>query len=217
MVPEIFESFWQNLAEISPPIFWAGLVFLAGIFISRWIGNLAITFLIKIRLNQVLKRVGLEEVLSKIDTRLNAPKFLGEIVKWFFIIIFLTLALEILGLTQFSQFLEKIIGYFPNIFISALIFIIAAFLTDFSQKIVVGTLEEEKITYSKLFGRLIRWAIWLFAILAILYQLQITPLLILVIFIGMMITTSITLGVAFGLGGKDLAARILKELEEKLK
>ncbi|HEY0089318.1 MAG TPA: hypothetical protein VGB37_10765 [Candidatus Lokiarchaeia archaeon] len=217
MVPEIFESFWQNLTEISPPIFWAGLVFLAGILISRWIGNLAITFLIKIRLNQVLKRVGLEEVLSKIDTRLNAPKFLGEIVKWFFIIIFLTLALEILGLTQFSQFLEKIIGYFPNIFISALIFIIAAFLTDFSQKIVVGTLEEEKITYSKLFGRLIRWAIWLFAILAILYQLQITPLLILVIFIGMIITISITLGIAFGLGGKDLAAKILKELEEKLK
>jgi len=217
MVPEIFESFWQNLTEISPPIFWAGLVFLTGILISRWIGNLAITFLIKIRLNQVLKRVGLEEVLSKIDTRLNAPKFLGEIVKWFFIIIFLTLALEILGLTQFSQFLEKIIGYFPNIFISALIFIIAAFLTDFSQKIVVGTLEEEKITYSKLFGRLIRWAIWLFAILAILYQLQITPLLILVIFIGMIITISITLGIAFGLGGKDLAAKILKELEEKLK
>jgi len=46
MVPEIFESFWQNLTEISPPIFWAGLVFLAGILISRWIGILAITFLI---------------------------------------------------------------------------------------------------------------------------------------------------------------------------
>ncbi len=217
MVPEIFESFWQNLTEISPPIFWAGLVLLSGILISHWFGAVAAAFLNKIRLNQVLKRVGLEEVLLKIDIHLNAPKFLGEIVKWFFIVIVLTFALWILGLTQFSQFLEKIIGYFPNIFISALIFIIAAFLTDFSQKIVVGTLEEEKITYSKLFGRLIRWAIWLFAILAILYQLQITPLLILVIFIGMIITISITLGIAFGLGGKDLAAKILKELEEKLK
>ena len=217
MESEIFESFWQTLIAISPPIFWAGLVLLIGIFISKWLGTLATAFLNKIRLNQVLKRVGLEEVLSKIDTRLNAPKFFGELVRWFFIIVFLMATFDILGLLQLSQFLEKIIGYFPNIFISALIFIIAAFLTDFSQKIVVGTLEEEKITYSKLFGRLIRWAIWLFAILAILYQLQITPLLILVIFIGIMITTSITLGVAFGLGGKDLAARILKELEEKFK
>lgn len=217
MAPEIFESFWQNLTEISPPIFWAGLVLLAGILISYWFGAIAAAFLNKIRLNQVLKRVGLEDVLLKIDIHLNAPKFLGEIVKWFFIIIVLTLALEILGLTQFNQFLEKVIGYFPNIFVSALIFVIAAFLTDFSQKIVVGTLEEERITYSKLLGRLIRWAIWLFAILAILYQLKIVPSLILAIFIGMIITISITLGIAFGLGGKDLAAKILKELEEKLK
>jgi len=64
---------------------------------------------------------------------------------------------------------------------------------------------------------MIRWAIWFFAILAILYQLQITPSLILVIFIGMVATTSIALGLSFGLGGKDLAVKILKELEEKFK
>ena len=82
---------------------------------------------------------------------------------------------------------------------------------------MVGTLEKEKITYSRFLGRMVRWAIWLFAILAILYQLQITPSLILTIFIGMVATISIALGIAFGLGGKDLAAKILKELEEKFK
>jgi small-conductance mechanosensitive channel len=124
---------------------------------------------------------------------------------------------EILGFSQLSQFFQKIISYFPNIFISALIFLVALFLTDFSQKIVIGTLEEERITYSRFLGRAIRWLIWLFAILAILYQLQITPSLILTVFIGMIMTISLALGVAFGLGGKDLAAKILKELEEKFK
>ena len=217
MWSEISKIFWQNLTEISPPIFWAGLVLLVGILIAKWLGQISVAFLNKIKLNQLLKRMGLEEALVKIDARLNAPKFFGEIVKWFFVIVFLMLSTGILGLTQFSQFLEKVIGYFPNIFISCLIFLVAAFLADFSQKIVVGTLEEEKITYSRFLGRLFRWAIWLFAILAILYQLQITPSLILAIFIGMVATTSIALGIAFGLGGKDLAAKILKELEEKFK
>ena len=217
MIQEIFQTFWQNLTEVSPPIFWAGLVLLVGIIISKWIGGLSAAFLNQIKLNQVFKRMGLEEALLKIDARLNAPKFFGEIVKWFFIIVFLMVSFEILGLTQFSQFLGKVIGYYPNIFISALIFIVAAFLADFSQKIVVGTLEKEKITYSRFVGKWISWAIWLFAILAILYQLQITPSLILVIIIGMVATTSIALGIAFGLGGKDLAAKILKELEEKFK
>ena len=217
MWQEIFQSFWQNLTQISPSIFWAILVLFIGWFVSKWIGQVAAVFLSKIRLNQVLKRMGLEEALTKIDTRLNAPKFFGEIVRWFFVILFSMAASEISGLTQFSQFLEKVIGYYPNIFIAALIFVVAVFLADFSQKIVVGTLEKEKITYSRFLGRAIRWAIWLFAILAILYQLRITPSLILAILIGMVVTISIALGIAFGLGGKDLAAKILKELEEKFK
>ena len=217
MWQELSKLFWQNLTEISPPIFWAGLVLLLGILVAKWMAAIIVAFLNRIKLNQLLKRMGLEEALSTIDASLNAPKFFGEIVKWFFIVLSLMASSEILGLRQFSQFLEKVIGYFSNIFISALIFVVAVFLSDFSQKIVVGTLEEEKITYSRFLGRMIRWAIWLFAILAILYQLQITPSLILTIFIGMVATISIALGLSFGLGGKDLAAKILKELEEKFK
>lgn len=199
MFKEISETIWQNLTEISPPIFWAGLVLLIGILIAKWAGAISSAFLSKIRLNQILKSIGLEEALSKIDIRLNAPKFFGEIVRWFFVILFLMAAVEILGLTPFSQFLEKVIDYYPNIFIAALIFLVAVFLADFSQKIVVGTLEKEKITYSRFLGRAIRRTIWLFAILAILYQLQITPSLILVVIIGMVATISIALGIAFGL------------------
>lgn len=213
----MFEKICEKLTDISPSIFWSGLVLLLGILVAKWMAALTCAFISRIRLNQILKRMGLEEALSKIDASLNAPKFFGELVKWFFIVLSLMASSEILGLTQFSQFLEKVIGYFPNIFISALIFVVAVFLSDFSQKIVVGTLKEEKITYSRFLGRMIRWAIWLLAILAILYQLQITPSLILVIFIGMVATTSIALGIAFGLGGKDLAVKILKELEEKFK
>lgn len=217
MWQETIQLFWQYLTEISPSIFWAGLVLLVGILIAKWAAALAAAFLGKIRLNQVLKRMGLEETLSKIDTRLNAPGFFGEIVKWFLIIVFLMAASEILGLAQFSQFLEKVIGYFPNIFIACLIFLVAVFLSDLSQKIVVGTLEEEKITYSRFLGKMTRGAIWFFAVMAILYQLKIIPSLILVIFIGGVVAFSIALGIAFGLGGKDLAVKILKEFEEKFK
>lgn len=217
MFQETARLIWQTLTQISPSIFWASLLLLVGIIVSNWMEALSVYFFKKIRLNQVLKRISLEEILSKVDIRLNAPKFFGEIIQWFFILLFLMVSLEIVGLTQFSQFLEKVISYFPNIFVSVIIFVVAAFLTDFSQKIVVGTLEKEKITYSRFFGRLLRWGIWFFAILAILYQLKITSTLILVILIGVVITISIALGIAFGLGGKDLAAKILKELEEKFK
>lgn len=217
MFQETINLVWQNLTQISPSIFWASLFFLLGIIISKSAQGLCIAFLNKIRLNQLLKRIGLEEPLSKANIKLNAPKFFGEIVKWFIITIFLMTSSEILGLNQLSQLLQEVIAYFPNIFIAALIFVVSVFLADFSKKLVVGTLEKEKITYSRFLGRSIYWVIWFFAVLAILYQLRITPPLILAIFVGLVATISIALGIAFGLGGKDLASRILKELEEKFK
>ncbi len=217
MREEFLGTFLQKWIDYLPQVSWALLVFVAGWFVAKIVGRLVAVFLEKIRLNQVFKRMGWEEALTKVDIRFSASKFFGEIVRWFFVTLFLMACAEIVGLLQFSQFLGKVIGYFYNIFIAALIFIIAVFLADLSQKVVVGTLEKEKITYSRFLGKWITWTIWAIAILAILYQLQITPTLILVIFIGMVATISITLGIAFGFGGKDLAAKILKELEDKFK
>ncbi len=217
MVQELITLVWQNLAEIFPAILGGILILIVGFIIAGSLKSLTITFLKKIRLNQVLKRLGLEATLSKIDVSFDIANFFGDIVKWFLVFVFLMACSEVLGLTQFSQFLGEIVAYFPNIFIACLMFVVAAFIADFSRKIVIGTLEKEKIIYSKFLGRVIHWGVWLFALLAILYQLQITRSLILVIFIGMVAATSISIGIAFGLGGKNLAARILQELEEKFK
>lgn len=217
MIQEIITLIWQNIVEVSPAILGSALLLILGFILANSLKKLAVAFLKKIRLNQVLKRLGLDGTLSKIDISFDAANFFGDIVKWFFIFVFLMASSEILRLTQFSQFLEKVVAYFPNIFIACLMFVVAAFIADFSRKIVIGTLEKERIIYSRFLGRLIHWGVWLFALLAILYQLQITPSLILVIFIGMVAATSLSIGIAFGLGGKDLAARILKELEEKFK
>ena len=217
MIQENITLIWQKVSQISPSIFWASFLFLVGIVVANFMEELSVNFLNKIRLNRILERMGLKETFSKIDINLDGAKFFGEIVKWFFIILFLMISSGILGLNSLSQFLQNVILYFPNLFIAFLIFVVAAFLADFSQKIVVGTLEKEKITYSRFLGRSIRWTIWFFAILTILYQLKIAPPLILAIFIGVVVTISLALGIAFGIGGKDLAAKILKELEEKFK
>lgn len=217
MVQEVITLIWQNTIEASPAIFGGILLLFLGFIIASSLKGLSVAFLKRIRLNQVLKRLGIDATLSKMDVSFDSVNFFGDVVKWFFIFVFLMAASEVIGLTQFSQFLERVIEYFPNIFIAFLIFIAAAFIADFSRKIVIRTLEKERVVYSKFLGRLIHWGIWFFALLAVLYQLQITPSLILVVFIGMVAAISISIGIAFGLGGKDLAARILKELEEKFK
>ncbi|MBU0546747.1 MAG: hypothetical protein ABH876_01750 [Patescibacteria group bacterium] len=207
------ESFVENL----PNLIWAIWIFIIGLFVSKWVGNLVSRFLEKIQLGQAIKRMDLEERLMTSDTYFNVPKFFGRITSCFVTLLFLMASAEIIGLLQFSQLLAQAIAYFPNIFIASLIFITAVFISDFSQKIMIAVLEKEKITYSRFLGRIIRWIIWSLSILAILYQLQIAPDLIMTIFIGFIGTIVIAVGIAFGLGGKDIATKILKEFEEKIR
>jgi hypothetical protein len=207
----------EKIFEISPSLFWAGLTLLFGILVAKFFERISQRFFERIKINSVLKRIGLKDSFEKIGISFDAQKFFSEIVQWFFIILFLMLSFEILGLSRFADFLEKIVLYFQNIFISILIFILASYLIDFSQKVFIGSLEKEKITYSRIFGKGFSSLIWVLTTLAILYQLRIVPDLILAIFVGAIITIALVIGISFGLAGKEVVAKFLKEIEEKLK
>lgn len=210
-------EFFERIKIILPSSFWAILVFLIGYFISRWLGNFCSQALRKIRLNQLLKGMGWEEAFLKMEIKFDAEKFIGILVKIFFMILFLMWAFDILKFERIVGYLEKIISYYPNIFVACLLFIAAVFLSNFSNKILIARLEKEKITYSAFLGRWISLAIWIIIILAILYQLKIVPEIILVVLIGFVVAFALSIGISFGLGGKDLVAKFLKEFEEKFK
>lgn len=200
---------WQIGASI--------FVFILGWFVSKIVGQWITSFLNRIHLNKPFERMGWKEVFDRVDIHISITRFIGEISRWSLVFIFLMFSVRIVNLSYLSQFLWEIIKYFPNIFIAIAIFVGAVFLADLSQKIVVGTLEKEKITYSRSLARAIRWIIWFLAVLAILYQLKIVPKLILTIFIGIVFAISISLGISFGFGARNIAAKILKELEDKFK
>lgn len=168
------------------------------------------------RIFQLLKRIGAEEALKKIDENLSFPLFFSEFLRWFLMVIVLIVCSEILGLLQFSKFLsEKIFDLFLNIFIASIIFIIAAFLTDLSQKIFVASVEKEKITYSKFLGNALSKVVWILATLAILYQLKIASNLIIIVFFGIVLFLSLASAIALGLGAKDFIGELLKEKLKK--
>jgi small-conductance mechanosensitive channel len=210
----ILEKF---IEQFSYPILIGGLILLGGVLISKFFENLTLRFLKKMRLALVLKRIGFEEIMEKFWAKFDVEKFLAQIVKWFFIILTLMAFFDALRLERVSNFFEAILHYFPNIFISVLIFLVAVYLLDFSKKIFIGTLEQKKISFTPLVGNSFSLFIWTITILAILYQLKIIPELISAIFFGLVAIVSLALGIAFGLGGKDLAAKFLKDLQEKLK
>ncbi len=213
----MWQEILNNLKEFYPPIFWAIFILLVGYLVSKWIGSFVSRALNRLKINQILKNLGWQETFQRVGINLDAEKFIGLIVRWYFILLSLMAAFEIVGLSQITSYLGKVVSYYPNIFVACLLFLIAVFLSNFSKKVMIGTFEKEKITYSGFLGRWLSFAIWTITVLAILYQLKIVPEIILAVLIGFIVAFALTIGLSFGLGGKDLVSKFLREFEEKFR
>lgn len=211
------QNLWQGFLTFIPTLVGAIIVFIIGWFISVGIGKLIAEILTRIKFNQLFEKVGWKQALERAELKVNASEFLGAIVKWVLVIVFMLAAAEILGFVEFAGFLKSILAYLPNVIVAALIFVVTVILVDIVEKVVRAAVEGVKVGYGHLVSAIIKWSIWIFAILAILHQLGIAKPFMETLFTGFVAMLVIALGISFGLGGKEVAADILQNLKNKLK
>jgi len=214
---QALQNLWQGFLGFIPLLVGAIIVFIIGWFISVGVGRLISEILKRIKLNQILEKGGWKEALEKAEIKVDASGFIGAICKWVLVIVFLLAAVEILGLVQFADFLVKVLAYLPNVIVAALIFVVAVIIADILEKVVRALVEGIRVGYGQIVGTIIKWSIWIFAILAILIQLKIAPTLLQTLFTGFVALIAIAGGIAFGLGGREVAAELLQDLKKKLK
>jgi small-conductance mechanosensitive channel len=214
---QALQNLWQGFLIFIPVLFGAIFIFMLGWFVSIGLGKLVSEVLKKLKFNQLFEKEDWKKVLKKAEIKVDASGFIGAIVKWVLIIVFLLVAVEILGLPHFAEFLKGILSYLPNVIVAALIFVVAVILADIIEKLVRAAVEGIKVGYGQVVSVIVKWSIWVFAILAILHQLGIARPFMEILFSGFVAMLVISSGLAFGLGGKDVAAEILQDLKKKLK
>lgn len=211
------ENLWAAFLSFIPLLIGAIVVLVIGWFIAVGIGRLITEVLKRVKFNQIFEKGNWDEAMAKADIKVDASGFIGGIVKWVMVIVFLLAAVEILGFTEFAYFLQKILAYLPNVIVAALIFVVTVILVDIVEKIVRAAVESIKVGYGAMVSAVIKWSIWIFAILAILHQLGIAKPFMETLFTGLVALLVISFGLAFGLGGKEVAAEILQDVKKKLK
>lgn len=214
---QALQNLWQAFLNFIPILIGAIIVFVIGWFISIGVGKLITEILKKLKFNQIFERGNWKSALEKAEIKVDASGFIGAIVKWILVIVFLLAAVEILGFVQFAGFLKGVIDYLPNVIVAALIFVVTVILVDIVEKVVRVAVESIKVGFGQIVSAVVKWSIWIFAILAILYQLGIARPFMETLFTGIIAMLVISLGIAFGLGGKEVAAEILQDLKKKLK
>jgi len=205
-----FNSFAPAAVTSALNLIAALIIFAVGWIVGSFIGDLIEKLFKVIKVDSGLRQAGFEEVLRKGDIRLNSGAFVGGLVKWFIIAIFFLSALEVFQLTQVNAYLaDVVVGYLPHVIVAVLILLASIIIAEAVQKIVTGAAATAHVRSSRMLGVITKWAIIVFAILAALVELNIAASLIQILFIGIVAALSIAFGLAFGLGGRDAAARML--------
>lgn len=215
IVQQAFIGLWDRMIIILPRAFAAFMVVVIG-----WAIALTAKFLIEqvlrfVKLDILVDKLGLEKVSAKTGYKLRASTFLAGVVKWFLIVAFVLAASDIIGLSYVSLFLKDVLMYIPNIIVAAMILIAGLLLGEFVADIIKGSVRLTELGSSDFVSAMARWAIVIFSFLAALLQLRVTPELIQILFTGIVAMLAIAGGLAFGLGGRDTAVRMLDHIEKE--
>ena len=210
------QTLWLSFIGFFPTLLAALIVFIIGWLIAIALGRLANRIIKAIKLDVILAKIGFKKALAKAKLKLDSGRFFDELVKWFFIIVFLMAAADILGLYQVTEFLKGILYYIPNIVVAVVILLSAVIVANFLQKLVRASVDAAGLQAAGFLSGLTKWAILIFGFVAVLSQLGIAVTLINTLVIGLVAMLALAGGLAFGLGGRDQAARFLEKLKRDI-
>jgi len=174
----------------------------------------AVTFLLrKIGFDRLSERIGLSRLEQRMGLRMDAAGVLGKVVYWFIFLIFLVPAVDSLGLTTVSNILNQIIAYIPNVFVAIVVLFLGTLAATFVADIVRGATASTNMGNPNMYAAIARWAIMGFVAIIALEQLQIAPALLNELFGAIVAAAALAFGLAFGLGGRETAQRLLNRSE----
>lgn len=212
-----FQDLWVGLVAFIPNIIVALIIFVLGWLVGAALGRVVAQLIKSLKVDAALKSTGFSETVERAGFTLNSGEFVGALVKWFFIVVFLVASLDVLGLDQVNFFLQTVVlGYLPQVIVAALILLVAAVIAEVAAKAVVGAAKAAHLASAGFAGSVTKWAIWIFAILAALDHLQVASAFVQTLFTGVIVAISLAFGLAFGLGGQAAAARYIERVRSEM-
>lgn len=213
----ISENLLTKIKSLVPNLFGAALVLVLGWFVAIGLSKLIDRVFRMVGIQLLLEKIQVETVVKKMKIGTDSVGVIAAFVRWMIVIASFLGAAEILKLAAVSDFFNLLISFVPQVLVAVAILAMAAVLSIFLSKVIRGGAEAGQLPFARLLGKVAAAIVWIFALIAVLYEVGLDPLLVRYLFIGAVAMLSLAGGLAFGLGGKNAAEMMITDLMKNIK
>ena len=205
-----FRDAFSMILSAIPRILGFIVVVAIGWFVSTILARAVTGLLRAIRFDELARKSGLADFLAKMSTGTDSAGVVAGLVKWLVRIVVLLVAFDVLGLPAVSDVMRQLLLWLPNLVVAIFVLFTGGIAARALGNIVRGATAESGFSNPETLANVVRTAVWAFAIVVAINQLGIATNLINTLFTGFVGALAVALGLAFGLGGRDLASRTLE-------
>jgi hypothetical protein len=185
-------------------------ILIVGWFIASLIAKGVAALLRAVNFNQLAERAGIASFVQKMGVQTDSTGVIALIAKWFVRLIALVVAFDALGLPAVSQVLQQLLLWLPNLVVALVVLVIGGLAAGALSRLVRGSAAEAGFTNPDLLATIAKVGVMAFAVVIAVDQLGIAQTVINTLLIGVIGALALAVGIAFGLGGRDVASRMLE-------
>ncbi len=209
---------YNRIIQYLPNVIVAVIVVILGWLVGSFLSNVLQRLLNAINIDSAADRLGLAHLSQRVGKHISIARIVHWIVKWFFILGSFIAAADILGLHEQVTvfFYEGVLGYAGHVVVAMAILLLGMLAANFFADLVESALKASQFHAASGLSAITRWSIVIFTFIAVLSELQIAQAFLQDLFRAVIALLAVAGGIAFGLGGKDHAKKVLDNVESSL-
>jgi len=199
----------RQIMEFLPRLAAALGILMVGFVIAKMVERGTDVSLHRIGFDRWMREGGVTEALERAGTTLDPSSVLAKLVFWMVMLLVIILGANALGITAISVLFGELLGYIPSVIAAVIVLTLGILLGEFIKDLILAS--AGALPGAVTMARAGKAAIVLLAVFMALDQLDIAQDIVLVFFIAVVGAAALAAGIAFGLGGRDVAAEITRD------
>jgi hypothetical protein len=203
----------EQIGNVLPALVGAAVILLTGYFLARQIQHWADETLKRLNFNRMATAGGLDEVVVRTGSRLDPVRALAKLLFWLVMLVVILLASTALGLESINEMFGIMLAFIPTLIAGIVIVILGIILGEFVRGLIVAS--AGSVTGVPTLAKLAKGAVIVISLFMALQQVGVAAEIVTAAFTLILGAAALAVGLAFGLGNRELAGEITRRWYEE--